>query len=225
MPLALPIDPGARRRDPSRPWYRFAASLLPAAPGRWIDLGCGRGEFLALAAAGGRAGLGLERERAAAAQLAGEGRSVLVADLGRGLPFRDAAFDGASLVEVIEHVLAAEALVAELARVVRPGGWLLVTTPNVVHWRYRWRTLIGRPPKQEGRHVRFFTRRTLARLLARGGFAPRRRASFGRRSLLGRLGAFGGRRARPRYRVPSALEGLLAQHFVWLLTRAPAGPA
>ena len=154
-----------------------------------------------------------------AAEAAAGGHAALVADLGRRLPFRDAAFDGASLIEVIEHVLAAESLVAELARVVRPGGWLIVSTPNVVHWTYRWRTLTGHPPKQEGYHVRFFTRRTLAQVLARGGFQPRRRASFGKQALLGKLLALTGRRGKLRYRVPPLLESLLAQHFVWLLER------
>jgi SAM-dependent methyltransferase len=228
MQLTLPVDraaaPALRRRDPSRPWYRYAASLLPAAPGRWADLGCGRGEFLELAAGRGPAGLGLDRERTGLADGAAAGRGALVADLGRRLPLRDGALDGASLIEVIEHVLAAEALVDELARVVRPGGWLIVSTPNVVHWTYRWRALTGHPPKQEGRHVRFFTRRSLARLLERGGFRTRRRASFGKQALLGRLLALFGRRRKVRYRVPRALEGLLAQHFVWLLERVEAKP-
>ena len=211
--------PWARRRDPERPWYRPAASLLPELTGRWIDLGCGRGEFLALAAARGHRGIGLDRRRECAAEVAADRRTALVADLGRRLPLRDAALDGASLIEVIEHVLAAESLVAELARVVRPGGWLLVSTPNVVHWTYRWRTLTGHPPKQEGYHVRFFTRRTLAQLLASGGFRVQRRASFGKQALLGKLLALTGRRGKVRYRVPPPLESLLAQHFVWLLTR------
>jgi SAM-dependent methyltransferase len=224
LPVATSVAARARRRDPNRPWYRYAASLLPEQPGRWVDLGCGCGEFLALAAERGRPGLGLDRERPALAEVAADRRGALVADLARGLPLRDAALDGASLIEVIEHVLPAEALVAELARVVRPGGWLLVSTPNVVHWTYRWRALTGHPPKQEGRHVRFFTRRSLARLLARSGFRTRRRASFGKQALLSRLCALAGRRKKVRYRVPRALEGLLAQHFVWLLERREAKP-
>jgi SAM-dependent methyltransferase len=228
MQLTLPVETAAaapaRRWDPSRPWYRPAASLLPERPGRWIDLGCGRGEFLALAAERGHAGLGLDRERRGLFEVAGQRRGALVADLGAPLPLADAALDGASLIEVIEHVLAAEALVAELSRVVRPGGWLIVSTPNVVHWTYRWRALTGHPPKQEGRHVRFFTRRSLAALLARGGFRTRRRASFGKQALLSRLLALFGRRRKLRYRVPGPLEGLLAQHFVWLLERIEGRP-
>jgi SAM-dependent methyltransferase len=228
MQLTLPVDraaaPASRRRDPNRPWYAYAASLLPEQTGRWADLGCGRGEFLELAGQRGHAGFGLDRERPGLADVAGGRRGALVADLTRGLPLRDAALDGATLIEVIEHVLCAEALVAELARVVRPGGWLIVSTPNVVHWTYRWRALTGHPPKQEGRHVRFFTQGSLARLLGRGGFRTRGRASFGKQALLGRLLALFGRREKVRYRVPRVLEGLLAQHFVWLLERVEAKP-
>jgi SAM-dependent methyltransferase len=223
MQLALPVDAGARLRarprDSSRPWYRYAVSLLPAQAGRWVDLGCGRGEFLALARQTGRSGLALDRRREDAAEAGADARAALVADLARPLPFRDAALDGASLIEVIEHVWPAEALAAELARVVRPGGWLLVSTPNVVHWTYRWRALTGHGPKQEGYHVRFFTQRTLAELFARAGFRARRRASFGKQALLCKLAALAGRREKVRYRVPAPLEALLAQHFVWLLER------
>jgi SAM-dependent methyltransferase len=223
LQLRGPIDAdprhALRRRAPERPWYAYAVTLLPEAPGRWIDLGCGRGEFLALAAGRGSRGLGLDRSRTNAAAVAAESRGVLVADLARPLPFRDGALDGASLLEVIEHVLTAEALVAELARVIRPGGWLLLSTPNAVHWTYRWRTLTGHPPKQEGTHVRFFTRQTLAGLLERAGFRTNGRASFGKQALLGRLRSLRGPRVKVRYAVPGGLEALLAQHFIWRLVR------
>lgn len=191
-----------RPRDPERPWYAYAERLLPAAAGRrWIDLGCGRGEFLERA----RAGFGLDRERAHARAALALGRPALVADLGRPLPFATGSLDGASLIEVIEHVFAAEALAAELFRVIRPGGWLLVSTPNTARLRYRWRALRGHPPKQEGRHSRFFTRRRLGTLLGSAGFRLRARASYARR-----LGA-----------LPALLEPLLARRFVWRLERPP----
>ena len=217
-----------RRHDPTRPWYSWSLRLLPEAPGRWVDLGCGRGELLDLA--DGRPpglarplGIGLDRSIADLRDASRGGRSCVAADLTRSLPFRDASLDGACLVEVIEHIANAETLVAELARVVRPGGWLVVTTPNVVHLTYRLRTLTGHPPKQEGYHLRFFTRETLRRVFESNGFSVVDRASFGKQALLTKLARLAGRAhdQKVRYRVPAAFEGLLAQHFVWRLTRGP----
>jgi 2-polyprenyl-3-methyl-5-hydroxy-6-metoxy-1,4-benzoquinol methylase len=125
------------------------------------------------------------------------------------------------MIEVIEHIVQAEALVAELARVIRPGGWLIVTTPNVVHIAYRWRALTGHPPKQEGYHYRFFTRDTLAEIFAEAGFRLASQASFGKQALLSKLARLAGKgsKHKVRYVVPRPLETLFAQHFVWRLER------
>lgn len=216
------IDPARRPRDTDRPWYRYAARVLPETKGgRWIDLGCGQAEFLELAGQRGLVGLGLDVEHNNARACLASGRPALVADLNRPLPFRDGALDGASLIEVIEHVVAAEGLVEELARVIRPGGWLVMTTPNVAHLTYRWRALTGHEPKQEGYHYRFFVKKTLTRLFADRGFRPVDIASYGKQSLLSKGGRLlgRGRRYKMRYAVPAALESLLAQHFVWRLER------
>ena len=144
-----------------------------------------------------------------------------MADLTRPLPLRSASLAGASLVEVIEHIVNAEALVAELARVIRPGGWLVATTPNVAHLTYRWRALTGHPPKQEGRHYRFFTRSTFAELFRSSGFELRDHASFGKQALASAVLRLAGRGRgyKLRYSVSPAFEPLLAQHLVWLLER------
>lgn len=225
--LAAPVETGAhasdrsRARKPDRPWYAYAARLLPgpAEAGRWVDLGCGQGEFLEQAGPAAARAFGLDFWSGNARAAARSGHPAVAADLNHGLPFADGALDGVSLVEVIEHIVRAEGLVEEIARVVRPGGWLVLTTPNVVHWTYRWRTLTGHPPKQEGYHYRFFTRERLARILAERGFVVEARASFGKQALLTRLARLRGERRKVRYVVPDALEPLLAQHFVWRLRR------
>jgi SAM-dependent methyltransferase len=55
----------------------------------------------------------------------------LVVDLERGgLPFRDSAFATVAAHDVVEHVADLVALVAEVHRVLRPGGLFLVSTPH-----------------------------------------------------------------------------------------------
>ena len=210
--------------DSGRPWYRYAARLVPTRPGRWIDLGCGRGEFISgLADRPESLAFGLDRERTNAASTRSQGSPAVVADLDASLPFATNALDGISLIEVIEHIPEAEALVDEVARVLRPGGWLIVTTPNVAHLTYRIRSLTGHPPKQEGYHFRFFTSKTLLACVEERGFRLDARASYGKQALLTKLARLGrgdrDPREKVRYGVPAPFEPLLAQHFVWRFTR------
>ncbi|MGH3018203.1 MAG: class I SAM-dependent methyltransferase [Gaiellaceae bacterium] len=84
----------------------------------------------------------LEREIETWRALAGDvpGLELAVAN-GRALPFDDASFDHAFSISVLEHIEEpgdAEAL-RELSRVVRPGGWVLVTLPHSPAYREDWR--------------------------------------------------------------------------------------
>lgn len=70
-----------------------------------------------------------------------------------------ATCDGVACVEVIEHVERDEAFVAHLARVLKPGGWVYLTTPNgdYIH---------NEPPNRNPDHVKHFSRQQLHDLLA-----------------------------------------------------------
>jgi SAM-dependent methyltransferase len=58
------------------------------------------------------------------------------------LPFEDESLDAVVSIEVIEHVEDQFAFLRELARVTRPGGRVIVTTPNVLNLHSRVRTLL-----------------------------------------------------------------------------------
>jgi SAM-dependent methyltransferase len=62
-------------------------------------------------------------------------------DLNDFLPFRSATFDAVDLVEVIEHIENQPQLLREISRVLKPGGVLIVTTPNVLNLMSRVRFL------------------------------------------------------------------------------------
>jgi len=115
--------------------------LLPE--GRILDLPAGDGvNSRGLAAAGYEvvaADLFPENCRA-------EGFTVVKADLGRPLPFPDASFDGVLFSEGIEHIDAQVAALREMARVLRPGGVLVVTTPNVLSLRARLASMLTGHP-------------------------------------------------------------------------------
>ena len=62
-------------------------------------------------------------------------------NLNANLPFRDSSVDGINLVEVIEHVEHQAQLIREMARVLKPGGIMVVSTPNILNVLSRLRFL------------------------------------------------------------------------------------
>ncbi len=96
------------------------------------------------------------------------------------LPFRDATFATVIAAEIIEHVFDTQAVLNELARVIQPGGWLAVTTPNLVALSGRMQLILGRTPHNiefdaspgTSGHIRYFTFDTLELLLRQAGLEP-----------------------------------------------------
>jgi SAM-dependent methyltransferase len=90
------------------------------------------------------------------------------------LPFPDGAFDRVIAAEVLEHIPDDAAAMAELARVLRPGGKLAVTVPRWFPERVCWALADEyHAPAVEGGHVRIYRRRDLLRRLRRAGLDPR----------------------------------------------------
>lgn len=81
---------------------------------------------------------------------------------GSVLPFCSSSFDLAIMVEVIEHVLDKKKMLSEVARILKPGGRLIVTTPNPVCWGLRvemkmwWllRELFNKPQPQKDVYIK-----------------------------------------------------------------------
>ena len=92
-----------------------------------LDLGAGRGELSARLAALGYDVTAVERY---VPQF--EAKVPLVdADLNQTFPFEDATFDVAMAVEILEHLENPRSFLRELARVLKPGGRAIVSTPNL----------------------------------------------------------------------------------------------
>jgi len=115
-----------RRLDPVK---RSLVGALTAAAGRcpegrWLDVGAGSGVHREIF-----------RHKAGtyvAIDPAPRGRGVLPG-VGEALPFQAGSFDAAVVSEVLEHVEQPERVLAEVKRVLRPGGTLLVTVPFVFY--------------------------------------------------------------------------------------------
>jgi SAM-dependent methyltransferase len=102
--------------------------------GRWLDYGCADGgyaEQLLLAGAQEVLGVDVEKDRIAEAQARKLPNALFsYCPAGSRLPFDDDTFDGAFVNEVMEHVDDEQESLAEILRVLRPGGRLVVISPN-----------------------------------------------------------------------------------------------
>jgi SAM-dependent methyltransferase len=95
---------------------------------RVLDLGCGEGQIARLAVAGGADRVvGVDPAAAQLAEAVRRGGGVSYArGLGGALPLRSGAFDAVVVCLVLEHVLDVDATFDEIARVLRPGGRLVL---------------------------------------------------------------------------------------------------
>ncbi len=103
---------------------------------------------------------------------AGVAATAVCADATR-LPFPDGSFDRVIASEVLEHIPRDAAALAELARVLAPGGMLAVTVPSWLPERICWALSDEYyAPKAEGGHLRIYRRRQLETMLTAAGLEP-----------------------------------------------------
>ncbi|MCK9894385.1 class I SAM-dependent methyltransferase [Frankia sp. AgB32] len=159
--------------------------LFPVPAGcRLLDLGCGAGRHSFEAFRRGADVVALDYSldevrgvNAMLCAMAEEGQAPATAKAGgvRGdalaLPFADATFDRVIAAEILEHLPADTAAMAEIARVVRPGGWVAVTVPNRLPEQLCW-SLSTAYHTVEGGHVRIYRKPELRERLAAVGLEP-----------------------------------------------------
>lgn len=103
---------------------------------QFLDFGCGDGRYYSYLLNEGFPGVGLygvEASRIRVERCIEKGWSqVHYVEPGASLPFPDRSFDIISMVEVIEHIPEATLglVMSEIGRVLKPGGFLIATTPN-----------------------------------------------------------------------------------------------
>jgi 2-polyprenyl-3-methyl-5-hydroxy-6-metoxy-1,4-benzoquinol methylase len=100
-----------------------------------LDAGCGTGLFSVEAARRGARVVSLDCGRNLLHETRRKGIMKLVAADAAKIPVRDSTFDLVISSECVEHTLSPQRTLRELVRVLRPGGWLVVTCPNNI-WRW-----------------------------------------------------------------------------------------
>ncbi len=158
-------------------WYRGRRRVIRAeldrlplpAGAQVLDAGCGSGRTLQeLVSYGDVQGIELNSDAAAMARQRGHGE-VRVGRL-EGLPWADETFDLITCLDVIEHTPDDRATLAELLRVTRGGGFLLVTVPAYpALWSVH---------DEANHHYRRYSRPSLRRAAQAAGWSVQRITSF-----------------------------------------------
>jgi dolichol-phosphate mannosyltransferase len=148
--------------------FRVIRGMVDGAT-RVLDIGCGSSRILqSLPQA-----VGLDMQIRKLRWLRAPGRQLVQGSLSH-LPFADGTFDAVICSEVIEHIPREEVDLSDMARVLAPGGTLVLGTPDYGRWT--WRALEGVyrrvfPQGYATEHVNPYTRRELRREVERLGLA------------------------------------------------------
>jgi SAM-dependent methyltransferase len=112
--------------------YKLAnRSLTPDI--RVLDLACGTGYGLDILSLQRRCPIGIDIDDSALLEVRTGNR--LIRGDGCNLPLKSAALDAITSFETIEHVIDARAFLSEIRRTLRPGGFLILSTPNANYTR------------------------------------------------------------------------------------------
>lgn len=148
------------------------AAVLGRTPAtvKLLDVGCSSGAFLMSACRLGFRAEGVEPSADAAHTARSAGLAVFTGYLEQAR-FPDASFDAVTLIEIVEHLRDALALLTECARILKPGGVMLITTPNAHSWTARamgarW---AGFSLNDMGGHISFFNPQSMRILATRCG--------------------------------------------------------
>ncbi len=164
------------RNDPFHEYRRATLRELvkPLGGTKLLDVGCSDGSMTEQF--GPRFTIsGVDASEKSVQVARSKGIDAQICNVEEGLPYDAETFDIVIATEVLEHVLRTDFVLHEINRVLRPGGHLIVTTPNVNSiTSLAMMILLDMPPFASARyrapHVRDFTIRTLKMALGNHGF-------------------------------------------------------
>lgn len=162
--------------------HRAHAKLLDAVGTgkRVLELGCSSGYLAKPLRERGNTIVGVELDAEAAREAEQWCERVIVGDLETApLPLEPASFDVLLCGDVIEHLRDPVAVLARLRPLLKPGGRLVLSTPNIANWAMRLSLLAGRWRYTDRgfldhTHVHFFTRATLVEAVQDAGYRVER---------------------------------------------------
>ncbi len=147
--------------------------------GKVLDLACGEGAVGLYLQSLGCVVTGLDLAGEALKKARQRGLKVVTGDVEKRLPFPDESFDLVFWGDNVEHLFNPTKTVHEIHRILKQGGKLILSCPNMSYWRYRLYFLrFGMVPSSEWfhtlpwewEHIRFFNRGVMKQFLQNGGF-------------------------------------------------------
>ena len=183
------------------PRHDYVAALPDDQNAVILELGCGSGATGALALSKGKcrryvgielfAPMALEAEKFLSKVHQGNIETIQ-------LPYEEETFDSLIMSEVLEHLVAPELVLNRLVRLLKPGGKVFASSPNIAHWRPIYELMMGRFEYQESglmdrTHLRWFTPKSFKKMFEEAGvvidrFGPLVEVSRPKKLLFGLLG-------------------------------------
>lgn len=166
------LDPNKNTR------HEIVRNILPSGE-NYLDIGCWTGDSTLSYEPSGKFKnvYGVEISEEAAKNAQEKGIKVYVCDVNfENLPFEDSCMDCITFIDVIEHLIDPYHILAEIRRVLKPEGILIIGTANIASFSNRIRILMGRRPRTsfdigwDGGHLLYFTPADLKDLLNEYGF-------------------------------------------------------
>lgn len=127
-------------------WEHEFACRHIAAGARVLDVGCGAGDFLAVARARGAKAEGIDFNSGAVATASRRGLKASTVPLAEMAEMRAAEFDVVTALQVLEHIPDPRPFLDGCFRLLRPGGKLIVAVPDADGWLRRSGSVLELPP-------------------------------------------------------------------------------
>jgi 2-polyprenyl-3-methyl-5-hydroxy-6-metoxy-1,4-benzoquinol methylase len=164
---------GATAFDGVRRYDQISSVVQQLGPRKILDIGCGDGRLARAIRANCPDVVihGCDLSTVALARSEGLDRQYSIDLNCEVLPEPDECFDLVIASEVIEHLIQPDRVLVGLTRVLRQGGHVLLTVPNVAFWKFRVQALRGHVPSvtADDRHLHSFNASLLEQLVGKAG--------------------------------------------------------
>lgn len=144
-----------------------------------LDLASGHGAVAEFIKSLGNEVVALDISKEALKKASERGIAVVYGNVEKKLPFEDEVFDACFWGDNAEHLFSPLKTLKEIYRILKPGGRVIISTPNMGYWRYRLYYLLFGMVLQtewykknpwEWTHIRFFNKAVMKKFLSAGDF-------------------------------------------------------